>query len=134
MNAHIGLLDERMNRNGEMLEEFVNEMELENLNVTLAEGQVTWNAREHESAIDYMLVNGRMREIVEHLNERLVGNVWSAAENQIGYVRVGRRKRVCKPWWNNEIREVRKERKRMSRQCRWLRKRDIKAMSQRMST
>ncbi|MPC33931.1 hypothetical protein E2C01_027300 [Portunus trituberculatus] len=32
------------------------------------------------------------------------------------------RKRVCKPWWNNEIREARKERKRMSRQCRWLRK------------
>ncbi|MPC33932.1 hypothetical protein E2C01_027301 [Portunus trituberculatus] len=46
---------------------FVDEMELENLNVTLAEGRVTWNAREHESAIDYMLVNGRMREIVSHM-------------------------------------------------------------------
>ncbi|MPC73953.1 hypothetical protein E2C01_068296 [Portunus trituberculatus] len=50
-----------------MLEEFVDEMELENLNVTLAEGRVTWNAREHESAIDYLLVNERMREIVSHM-------------------------------------------------------------------
>ncbi|XP_045104148.1 sucrase-isomaltase, intestinal-like [Portunus trituberculatus] len=47
----------------------------------------------------------------------LTENVRSAAENQIGYVRVGRRKRVCKPWWNNEIRDARKERKRMSKQC-----------------
>ena len=160
MNAHIGILGERMNRNGKMLEELVIEMGLENLNVTLAEGRVTWNAREHESAIDYMLVNGRMREIVlrmwideddmvsivsdhnmmvvecliqgrsegsvvgkekkcrlrdigwenfrvdlserrgddgvsvydvEHLNEGLFGNVRSAAEEQIEYVRVSRR-------------------------------------------
>ena len=123
---------------------------------------MTWSAREHESAIDYVLVNGRMREIVsrmwideegmvdivsdhnmlvvecllqgrkevkvasksrkwrqrdvgwenfqidlserswddisvydvEHLNEKLIENVRSAAENQIGYVSVGRRKRV----------------------------------------
>ncbi|MPC47098.1 hypothetical protein E2C01_040833 [Portunus trituberculatus] len=59
---------------------------------------------------------------VEHLNEKLVENVRSAAENQIGHVRVDRRKRACKPRWNNEIREARKERKRISRQCRWLRK------------
>ena len=162
MNAHVGILGERMNKNGEMLEEFTDEMGLENLNVTLAEGRVTWSAREHESAIDYVLVNGRMREIVsrmwideegmvdivsdhnmlvvecllqgrkevkvaskskkwrlrdvgwenfqvdlserswddisvydvEHLNEKLIENVRSAAENQIGYVSVGRRKRV----------------------------------------
>ncbi|MPC70509.1 hypothetical protein E2C01_064759 [Portunus trituberculatus] len=50
-----------------MLEEFVDEIELENLNVALAEGRVTRNAREHESAIDYMLVNERMREIVLHV-------------------------------------------------------------------
>ena len=34
MNAHAGILRERVNRKGEMLEEFVDEMELENLNVT----------------------------------------------------------------------------------------------------
>ena len=49
------------------LVEFVDKMNLENLNVTLAEGRVTWNAREHESAIDYMLVNGRMRENVSRM-------------------------------------------------------------------
>ena len=38
MNAHIGILGEQVNRNGEMLNEFVNEMDLENLNETLAEG------------------------------------------------------------------------------------------------
>ena len=45
MNAHVGVLGEQMNRNGKMLGEFVNEMELENLNETLAEGRVTWCAR-----------------------------------------------------------------------------------------
>ena len=65
--------------------------------------------------------NGGMHD-VEYLNERLVEDVRSAAESKIGYVRVGRRKKVRKPWWNDEIREARKERKRMSRQCRWLRK------------
>ncbi|XP_063861825.1 uncharacterized protein LOC135101590 [Scylla paramamosain] len=67
MNAHVGILGEQVNRNGKMLGEFVDELELENLNVTLAEGRVTWSAREQESAIDYMLVNGRMREIVSHM-------------------------------------------------------------------
>ena len=38
MNAHTGILGERMNRNGEMLEEFVDEMGLENLNAVLPEG------------------------------------------------------------------------------------------------
>ncbi|XP_045120039.1 uncharacterized protein LOC123509656 isoform X1 [Portunus trituberculatus] len=52
MNAHVGILGERVNRNGEMLGDFVDEMELENLNVTFAEGRVTWSAREQESAID----------------------------------------------------------------------------------
>ena len=34
MNAHIGILAERMNRNGEMIEEFVDEMGLENQQLT----------------------------------------------------------------------------------------------------
>ena len=67
MNAHTGVLGEQVNRNGEMLGEFVNEMGLENLNETLAEGRVTWSARNQESAIDYMLVNERMREIVDRM-------------------------------------------------------------------
>ncbi|KAK8402452.1 hypothetical protein O3P69_000692 [Scylla paramamosain] len=67
MNAHVGILGEQVNRNGEMLGEFVDELELENLNVTLAEEHVTWSAREQQSAINYMLVNGRMCEIVSHM-------------------------------------------------------------------
>ena len=49
------------------LGEFASEMDLENLNETLAEGHVTWSARNQESAIDYVLVNGRMREIVSRM-------------------------------------------------------------------
>ncbi|KAG0714930.1 hypothetical protein GWK47_013130 [Chionoecetes opilio] len=43
------------------------ELELENLNETVAEGRVTWNARNQESAIDYVLVNGKMRESVARM-------------------------------------------------------------------
>ena len=64
MNGHTGMLDERMN---EMLIDFVSELNLGNLNETLAEGRVAWNARYQESAINYMLVNGRMREIVSRM-------------------------------------------------------------------
>ena len=67
MNAHLGMLGEQMNQNGEMLAEFIDEMNLENLNETLAEGRVTWNARDQMSAIDYVLVNGRMRENVARM-------------------------------------------------------------------
>ena len=67
MNGHVGVLGERMNRNGELLDEFVNEMNLENLNVTMAEGRVTWSARDQVSAIDYVLVNGKMRECVSRM-------------------------------------------------------------------
>ncbi|XP_050718462.1 uncharacterized protein LOC126999703 [Eriocheir sinensis] len=192
MNAHTGMLGERINRNGEMLAEFVSEMNLENLNETLAEGRVTWSARNQESAIDYVLVNGRMRECVSRmwideegmidivsdhnmltvecglndrnemkekdrkkkkwrlrdvgwenfqvdlsernwepgnlndvdaLNERLVENVRGAAVQHVGYVRTNGRKRVRKPWWNDDIRTARKERKRLNRLCRRMRRR-----------
>ena len=43
---------------------FADEADMENLNVTMADGKVTWRARENESAIDYMLVNeGARRNI-----------------------------------------------------------------------
>lgn len=59
----MGVLSERMNRIGELLNEFVDEMNLENMNVRLTEGRVTWSARDQEFIIDYVLVNGRMREM-----------------------------------------------------------------------
>lgn len=41
MNAFTGMLGECINWNAEMLAEFVNEMDLENLNETLTDGCVT---------------------------------------------------------------------------------------------
>ena len=191
MNGHIGMLGERMNRNGEMLDEFVDEMNLENLNMTIAEGRVTWSARNNESAIDYVLVNKNMRESVsrmwidedgmidvvsdhnclivecklngkkvrnekrskkkwrmrdanweefqvdlremdwmyenvhnvDEVSKKFVGNVRKAAERKIGHVRNKGRKKTPKPWWNGDIEEALKKRKRCNRRCRTLRKR-----------
>ena len=190
MNAHLGMLGERINRNGEMLAEFIDEMSLENLNETVAEGRVTWNARNQESAIDYVLVNGKMRESVarmwidedgmidvvsdhnmlvveciiggktevkvkkkkrkwrlrdanwenfqvclsekmwnaesvqdvDELNERLIDSVRSAGESKIGFVRMSGKKRKNKPWWNEDIKDARRQRKNLNRECRWRKK------------
>jgi len=64
MNAHIGILGERTNRNGEALLKFCEDTSLEILNLTLAEGKVTWRSRGQKSAIDYILVNGKARRKV----------------------------------------------------------------------
>ena len=45
MNGHIGLLGEEENRNGKMLREASERMNLEILNETIARGRVTWQAR-----------------------------------------------------------------------------------------
>ena len=47
---------------------------------------------------------------VDAMNEKLVETVRGAAVRHIGYVRSNGRKRACKPWWNDEVREARKER------------------------
>ena len=67
MNGHIGILNERVNANGERLLKFMDEADLENLNVTMAEGKVTWRTREYESAIDYVLVNERARRNIRKM-------------------------------------------------------------------
>ena len=54
MNAYLGMLRERVNQKGEMLAEFIDEMDLENLNETLAEGHVTWSGRNQDSTIDFV--------------------------------------------------------------------------------
>ena len=103
MNAHIGMLGERMNRNGEMLAEFASDTDLENLNETLAEGRVTWRARERESAIDCVLVNARMRELVTRM--------WVDEEGMIDIVSDHNMLVVeCDLFGRNE-REVKRERK-----------------------
>ena len=58
---------------------------------------------------------------VDEVNEKLIRNVRGAAERQIGFVRTGKRN-FKKPWWNADIRDARRERKRLNRQCRRLRK------------
>ena len=57
MNGHFGILKEEVNVNGQLLLEFMEESGLENLNVKMTEGQMTWAGREDESVIDYILVN-----------------------------------------------------------------------------
>ena len=64
MNAHLSMLGEPVNQNGEMLAEFIDKMNLENLNEMLAEGRVTWSARNQESTINFVLVNRKMCESV----------------------------------------------------------------------
>lgn len=53
-----------MNQNSKMLAEFVNEINIEKLNETLADEHVIWSTKNHEPAFDYMLVNGTMHEVV----------------------------------------------------------------------
>ena len=65
MNGHIGLLGESENGNGKLLREKCAKMKLGILNETLAEGKFTWQRREQQSAIDYVLVNGNARAKVK---------------------------------------------------------------------
>ena len=67
MNGHIGLLGEEVNENGQLLINFTEEKKLENLNVTIGDGMVIWNAGGHSSAIDFMLVNERTKEHVMNM-------------------------------------------------------------------
>ena len=54
INAQLSMLEERVNRNGEMLAKFIDDMDLENLNEMLAEGRVTWSAKNQDFAIDFV--------------------------------------------------------------------------------
>ena len=65
MNGHIGILGENINGNGELLLSFAEENDLEILNVTMAEGRVTWRKNMCKSAIDYILVNENARKRVQ---------------------------------------------------------------------
>ena len=50
------MLGEEVNENGQLLIDSTEDMRLENLNVTIGDGRVTWNAGVHKSEIDFMLV------------------------------------------------------------------------------
>ena len=63
MNAHIGILGERVDKQGELLLKLADERDLEIANVTRAAGEVTWERpnNEEKSAIDYILLNDKAR-------------------------------------------------------------------------
>ena len=67
MNGHIGILGEEINGNGQLLIDFTEEDYLENLNVTMAQGRVTWSGNRSESAIDFILVNEKARRRIQYV-------------------------------------------------------------------
>ena len=71
MNAHIGILGEKVNINGKLLQNFTDQQNLEILNITIAEGKVTWrkeiNGKIQQSAIDYILINNNIRPQVDKM-------------------------------------------------------------------
>ncbi|KAF2356003.1 Endonuclease/exonuclease/phosphatase [Trinorchestia longiramus] len=57
MNGHVGLLGEKVNENERKLIDFYQGNGFENWNVTVGNGLHTWENKEWEAAIDYVLVN-----------------------------------------------------------------------------
>ena len=64
MNAHIGLLGERIDKQGELLLQMADEKEMEIINITVEEGKITWIRPNNgeKSAIHYVLVNSKAKE------------------------------------------------------------------------
>ena len=67
MNAHIGILGEKINNNGKRLLEFTENQNLEILNSTIARGKVTWSSGNSKSAIDYVLSNAKARDTINSM-------------------------------------------------------------------
>ena len=67
-NGHIGILNERISRNGELLINFASENNLEITNLTKAIGKITWERKgniDQKSAIDYIMVNGKVNNEIK---------------------------------------------------------------------
>ena len=71
----------------------------------------------------HLCLSGKMWNIesVQDVDE-VIENVRSAGVSEIGYVRMSGKKRKNKPWWNEEIKEARRLRKILNRECRRLKK------------
>ena len=69
MNAHIGILGEKINRNGELLLAFTEENDLEIGNITMAKGKVTWSRKggKEKSAIDFIIMNDHMKSRMQEI-------------------------------------------------------------------
>ena len=61
MNGHIGLINEKVNRNGQMLLDFAECTKLKIKHWEL-ENPATWHDNTGEAAIDYILVNKKVQE------------------------------------------------------------------------
>ena len=59
-NGHIGILNEQINRNGNLLLQFTQNHNLNILNITNAIGQVTWQRGNQKAAIDYVIINNKL--------------------------------------------------------------------------
>ena len=68
--------------------------------------------------VDWMCEGG-----VDEMNEGFVDTVTRLAERRIGRRLIKKMKRVRKSWWNEEIKNARKDRKECNRKCTLLRKR-----------
>ena len=56
----------------------------------------------------------RNSDSADELNERLTETVRNAGTSKIGFVEMIGRKKINKPWWNEDIRDARKEWKRLN--------------------
>lgn len=84
LDGHIGLMEETVNRNGQLMLNFAKEMELRIENWELQD-PVTRRDRRSESATDYILVSGELEkqgcriwrnEGVDFLDHRMTGYMW----------------------------------------------------------
>ena len=195
MNAHIGLMGERIDKQGELLLRLADERDMEITNITIAEGKVTWQRpnSEEKSAIDYVLVNHKARlkidrveiddtrrienhsdhnmiitdykwtrkqakknnkkernsinikrwrrknadwrgfkeaiqergtilgEMKEQIHDSLMKRIRCVGEKKIEYIK--QRCKTYRPWWNEEIKIKRTERKRINKELRKLKDR-----------
>ena len=69
MNGHVGILGEKIDKNGELLLSFAEECDLEIGNITIAKGKVTWKRKggKEKSAIDYVLMNNKIRQKIKEM-------------------------------------------------------------------
>ena len=69
MNAHIGILGEKIDKNGEALISFAEENDLEIGNLTKTVGKITWRrpGGKEKSAIDYILFNKKCSEKIKEI-------------------------------------------------------------------
>ena len=96
-----------MNANGELLRGFCEEMQLEILNETIADGRITWQGRDSQSAIDYILSNAEARERIMNMSIDEEGGFNIGTDHNLLLVR-----------YNYKVREAeRSVRKRKKRWC-----------------